>query len=136
MKSRTFDSSSEIDRFVPRSYSPKKDSSIGYRATRLIATAMSNVQMTFAESYVNGMEIPDSAFRGILHSKMPVLFRYHPALLAPYEWVLHDSERLAESAHELMDTQYDRPQAMPNQMLGDLPLIHLKYSMGLWEKGA
>jgi cyclopropane-fatty-acyl-phospholipid synthase len=136
MKSRTFDSSSDIDRFVPRSYSPERDSSIGYRTTRLMATAMNNVQMAFAESYVNGMEIPDSAFRGILHSTMPILFRYLPALLAPYEWVLHDSERLAESAHELMEVQYDRPQAMFNQMLGDWPLIYPKYSMGLWEKGA
>jgi cyclopropane-fatty-acyl-phospholipid synthase len=136
MKSRTFDSSSDIDRFVPRSYSPESDSSFGYRVTRLMATAMNNAQMAFAESYVNGLEIPDSALRSILHSTMPVLFRYLPGLLAPYEWVLHDSERLAESSHELMEVQYDRPQAMLNQMLGDWPVIYPKYSMGLWEKGA
>jgi cyclopropane-fatty-acyl-phospholipid synthase len=136
MNASTLDPSSDLEHFVPRSYGPQSDSSLGYRTTRLMATALNSVQMALAEAYVNGMEIPDSLFRSMIHGVMPMLFRHFPGLLAPYEWVLHDSERLAESSQELMEVQYDRPQAMLNQMLGDWPLIYPKYSMGLWEKGA
>jgi cyclopropane-fatty-acyl-phospholipid synthase len=67
---------------------------------------------------------------------MPILFKHAPSLLAPYEWVLTESDRLAESSRELMKVQYDLPQAMLNQMLGDWPIIYPKYSMALWEDGA
>jgi cyclopropane-fatty-acyl-phospholipid synthase len=67
---------------------------------------------------------------------MPIFFEYFPALLAPYEWVLKETEHLAEGSQELMKVQYDLPQAMLNTMLGDWKLIYPKYSMGLWEKGA
>lgn len=111
-------------------------SSAAYKATRLMAETLNVAQMALAEAYVNGLEIPDAAFRAALHTTMPVLFQHFPGLLAPYEWVLKESDRLAESSRELMDVQYDRPQALLNQMLGDWPVIYPKYSTGFWEHGA
>jgi cyclopropane-fatty-acyl-phospholipid synthase len=109
---------------------------IGYQTTRLMATALNATQMVLAEAYINGLEIPDPVFRSMMHASMPMLFKHAPGLLAPYEWVLNESDRLAESSRELMKVQYDLPQAMLNQMLGDWEIIYPKYSMGLWENGA
>jgi cyclopropane-fatty-acyl-phospholipid synthase len=67
---------------------------------------------------------------------MPVLFKHCPSLLAPYEWVLTETDRTAEGSRDLMKIHYDLPQAMLNPMLGDGKLIYPKYTMGLWEKGA
>ena len=106
---------------------------IAYQTTRLIAELFNGTQMALAEAYINGLEIPDSIFRAMLNTSMPILFKSCPGLLAPYEWVLKESDQLAESSRELMKVQYDLPQAMLNQMLGDSPLIYPKYSMGLWD---
>jgi cyclopropane-fatty-acyl-phospholipid synthase len=111
-------------------------SPLAYRATRLMAGVLNGAQMVLAEAYVNGLEVPDSVFRSAMHASMPILFRHAPGLLAPYEWVLEESDRLAESSRELMKVQYNLPQAMLNEMLGDWPVIYPKYSMGLWENGA
>jgi cyclopropane-fatty-acyl-phospholipid synthase len=110
--------------------------SLAYKSTRLMARAVNGMQMALAEAYINGMEIPDSLYRAMLHGTMPTLFRSFPGLLAPYEWVLTESDRLAESSGELMKIQYDLPQTMLNGMLGDWEPIYPKYSMGLWENGA
>ncbi len=109
---------------------------IAYQATRLMARACNGAQMALAEAYINGLEISDSAFRALIHQSMPILFQHCPALLAPYEWVLQESEHLAESSTELMKVQYDLPQALLNRMLGDWPVIYPKYSTGFWERGA
>ena len=106
---------------------------IAYQTTRLIAELFNSTQMALAEAYINGLEIPDSIFRAMLNTSMPILFESCPGLLAPYEWVLKESDQLAESSRQLMKVQYDLPQAMLNQMLGDWPLIYPKYSMGLWD---
>jgi cyclopropane-fatty-acyl-phospholipid synthase len=106
---------------------------IAYQTTRLIAELFNGTQMALAEAYINGLEIPDSIFRAMLNTSMSILFKNCPGLLAPYEWVLKESDQLAESSRELMKIQYDLPQAMLNQMLGDSPLIYPKYSMGLWD---
>jgi cyclopropane-fatty-acyl-phospholipid synthase len=111
-------------------------SRLGYKTTRLMASILNATQMTLAEAYINGIEIPDSVFRSLMQASMPMLFKHAPGLLAPYEWVLTESDRLAESSRELMKVQYDLPQAMLNQMLGDWPIIYPKYSMALWEDGA
>ncbi len=92
--------------------------------------------MTFAEAYINGLEVPDSIMCTAMYASMPIFFKYFPGLLAPYEWVLTESDRVAESSTELMKLQYDLPQAMFNQMLGNWDVIYPKYSMGLWERGA
>jgi len=67
---------------------------------------------------------------------MPILFRYFPSLLVPYQWVLEESQNLAEGSQELMKIQYNLPLKMFILMLGEGRLIYPKYSMGLWEKGA
>ena len=111
-------------------------SPIAYKITRLMATVFNKTQMALAEAYINGLEVPDSVFRAMFHASMPTLFRHFPSLLAPYEWVLTESNLLAESSEELMRLQYNLPQEMLNQMLGDWGVIYPKYSMGLWERGA
>lgn len=109
---------------------------IAYNATRGAARAVNAVQMALAEAYINGLEVPDSVFRSLINTSMPPLFQHCPGLLAPYQWVLNETDRIAEGSRELMKVQYDMPQAMLNQMLGDWQLIYPKYSMGLWERGA
>jgi cyclopropane-fatty-acyl-phospholipid synthase len=111
-------------------------SSFSYKATRSMASALDATQMLMVEGYINGFEIPDPVFKLMMHASMPMLFKHAPGLLAPYEWVLEESDRLADSARELMQVQYDLPQAMLNPMLGDWPIVYPKYSMGLWENGA
>ncbi|CAA9373263.1 Cyclopropane-fatty-acyl-phospholipid synthase [uncultured Microcoleus sp.] len=44
--------------------------------------------MAVAESYINGLEVPDSVLRSLFDTCMPVFFKHFPSLLAPYEWVL------------------------------------------------
>jgi cyclopropane-fatty-acyl-phospholipid synthase len=127
---------SDIQKHVPIAGDMALKKTMGYKATRLMARVFNAAQMTFAEAYVNGLEIPDSLFRSLLHTSMPILFQHAPGLLAPYEWVLQESDRLAESSQELMKVQYDLPQAMLNQMLGDWSVIYPKYSMGFWQHGA
>jgi cyclopropane-fatty-acyl-phospholipid synthase len=111
-------------------------SPMAYRATRGAVAVTNAVQMAFAEAYINGLELPDSVMRSLFNTLMPIIFRYFPALLTPYEWVLKETDHLAEGSKDLMKIQYDLPQAMLNRMLGDGKLIYPKYSMGLWEKGA
>ena len=111
-------------------------SPIAYKATRLMAGAFNIAQMAMAEAYISGAEIPDSLLRSLVHLTMPILFKHAPSLLAPYEWVLKESEHLAESSRELMKIQYDLPQAMLNRMIGDWQVIYPKYSTGFWENGA
>jgi cyclopropane-fatty-acyl-phospholipid synthase len=126
----------EIQKHIPVMGDMTLKSPMAYQATRLMAGAFNATQMALAEAYINGVEIPDAVLRSLLYNSMPILFKYAPGLLAPYEWVLHESDRLAESSRQLMQVQYDLPQAMLNRMLGDGPLIYPKYSMGLWENGA
>jgi cyclopropane-fatty-acyl-phospholipid synthase len=123
-------------RYVPSTSKIATQSPIAYKTTRLMAGAVNVAQMALAEAYINGLEIPDPLFRQVMDTSMSMLFQHAPGLLAPYEWVLQESDRLAESSRALMQVQYDLPQAMLNQMLGDWPLIYPKYSMGLWEDGA
>lgn len=127
---------SNVERHIPVVGDMALKSSAAYKATRLMAGALNTAQMTLAEAYINGLEIPDSLFRAMLHSSMPILFQHCPGLLAPYEWVLQESDHLAESSKELMEIQYDRPQAMLNAMIGDWRVIYPKYSTGFWENGA
>ena len=109
---------------------------LSYQVTRWMAGVCNGSQMALAEAYINGLEIPDSVFQSLLNRSMPILFQYCPGLLAPYEWVLQESDHLAESSPQLMKIQYDLPQTLLNEMLGDWPVIYPKYSMGLWENGA
>jgi cyclopropane-fatty-acyl-phospholipid synthase len=109
---------------------------VAYQLTRGAVTAVNAVQMLVAEAYMNGLEVPDYALRALFDTFMPIFFKYFPALLAPYDWVLKETDHLAEGSRELMKIQYDLPQEMLNRMLGDWKLIYPKYSMGLWQNGA
>ena len=47
-------------------------SPLAYKATRLMAGAFNATQMVMAEAYINGLEIPDSLMRSLLHTPFPV----------------------------------------------------------------
>lgn len=126
----------DIQKHIPIMGDINQKSPIAYKATREIATVFNATQMALAEAYIDGVEIPDSVFRALLHTSMPILFQHCPSLLAPYDWVLNESDHLAEGSRELMKVQYDLPQEMLNRMLGDGKLIYPKYSTGFWEHGA
>jgi cyclopropane-fatty-acyl-phospholipid synthase len=131
--------SSTVEQNIPRHPSATDINAKGpvaYLATRGMAHVVNALQMAMAEAYINGLEVPDPALRTVFRTYMPVLFRHFPSLLVPYEWVLRETDHLAEGSKDLMRIQYDRPQAMLNRMLGDWKLIYPKYSMGLWQKGA
>lgn len=126
----------DIQNHIPLVGDMKTKSSIAYQVTRMVTAVVNTVQMGVAEAYINGLEIPDPALKSLFDTCMPVFFKYFPALLVPYEWVLQETDQLAEGSKDLMKIQYDLPQVMLNRMLGDWKLIYPKYSMGLWEKGA
>ncbi len=127
---------SNFQKYLPIAGDINLKAPIAYKATREAASIVNTVQMALAEAYVNGLEVPDSVVRSMINSSMPLLFQQCPGLLAPYEWVLQETDHIAEGSRELMKVQYDLPQAMLNQMLGDWQIIYPKYSMGLWERGA
>ncbi len=126
----------DIQRYIPAIGDINAKIPIAYQATRGLVQVVNAVQMAVAESYINGVEVPDPLLRSMFDSCMPIFFKYFPSLLAPYEWVLHETEHLAEGSKDLMKLQYDLPQGMLNRMLGNSKLIYPKYSMGLWQKGA
>ena len=125
-----------IQRHIPLTGDIHAKSSLAYLATRGAAKVVNVMQMSVAEAYINGLEVPDAVLRSLFDTCMPVLFKHFPALLAPYEWVLTETDHVAEGARDLMQLQYDLPQGMLNRMLGDSPVIYPKYSMGLWKRGA
>ncbi len=128
--------SSDFQRFVPLVGDIQQKTAIAYRLTRTAVSSVNAVQMAFAEAYINGLTLPDSMLKQFFNVSMPIFFKHFPALLAPYDWVLQETDQIAESSKQLMDLQYDLPQEMLNRMLGDGKVIYPKYSMGLWEKGA
>jgi cyclopropane-fatty-acyl-phospholipid synthase len=126
----------QLQRHLPVVGDINLKSPLAYVATRGTVEVVNAVQMLVAESYINGLEVPDAVLRSLFETCMPVFFKHFPSLLAPYEWVLKETEHLAEGSRDLMKIQYDLPQQMLNVMLGDYPVIYPKYSMGLWENGA
>ncbi|WP_375467866.1 SAM-dependent methyltransferase [uncultured Nostoc sp.] len=126
----------EIEKYIPIVGDINIKSPLAYQATRGAVEVVNTVQMAVAEAYINGLEVPDPVLESLFDTCMPIFFQYFPSLLAPYEWVLKETDHLAVGSRELMKIQYDLPQAMLNTMLGDWKLIYPKYSMGLWEKGA
>ncbi|MCL1475050.1 SAM-dependent methyltransferase [Argonema antarcticum] len=126
----------DIEKYIPVVGNVNIKSPLAYKVTRGVVPVVNAVQMGVAEAYINGLEVPDAVLEGMFNTFMPIFFRYFPSLLAPYEWVLTETDRIAEGSRDLMKIQYDLPQDMLNQMLGDGKVIYPKYSMGLWEKGA
>lgn len=126
----------DIEKYLPLVGDVHIKTPLAYQATRGAVSVVNTLQMAAAEAYINGLEVPDFLLEGLFDSFMPVFFRYFPSLLAPYDWVLKETDHLAEGSKDLMKLQYDLPQGMLNKMLGDGQLIYPKYSMALWEKGA
>jgi len=126
----------DIQKHIPVVGDVNIKSPLAYQATRGAVEVVNTLQMAVAEAYINGLEVPDSVLRSLFDTCMPIFFQYFPSLLAPYEWVLKETDHLAEGSRDLMKIQYDLPQGMLNTMLGNGKLIYPKYSMGLWEKGA
>ncbi|MEH1766695.1 SAM-dependent methyltransferase [Nostoc sp.] len=125
-----------LEKYIPLVGDLNIKTPLAYTATRGAVEVVNTIQMAIAEAYINGLEVPDSVLVSLFDTCMPVFFKYFPGLLAPYEWVLKETDHLAEGPRDLMKIQYDLPQGMLNKMLGDGKLIYPKYSMGLWEKGA
>lgn len=128
--------SNNVQKYIPLIGDINTKNTLAYQTTRLATTAFNATQMTLAEAYINGLEIPDAVLKLLFDSCMPILFRYFPSLLVPYKWVLEESNHLAEGSQELMKIQYNLPLEMFILMLGEGKLIYPKYSMALWEKGA
>jgi cyclopropane-fatty-acyl-phospholipid synthase len=125
-----------IQRYIPIIGDINTKKPLAYQVTRGCILIFNLIQMAFAESYIHGLEIPDTALESFFDTWMPIIFRYFPALLTPYDWVLKETNQVAAGSQELMKTQYNLPQGMLNRMIGEGQLIYPKYSMGLWEKGA
>lgn len=125
-----------IEKYIPLVGDVNIKTPLPYKTSRGAVKVVNAAQMAIAEAYINGFEVPDAVLRSLFDTFMPILFKYFPSLLAPYDWVLKETDHLAEGSRDLMKLQYDLPQAMLNTMLGDGKLIYPKYSMALWEKGA
>ncbi len=91
--------------------------------------------MAFAETYINGLEIPDALCLKLLHNFTAVLYHKFPSLMIAYDWITKESDLLAEGSQQLMDIQYNLPEEMFRLMLGESEIMYPKYSMALWEKG-
>ncbi|MGF1487546.1 MAG: class I SAM-dependent methyltransferase [Prochloraceae cyanobacterium] len=97
---------------------------------------VNNLQMIWAETYINGLEIPDSLCLKLLTNLTAIFYHKFPSLVIAYDWVTKESDRLAVASRELMDIQYNLPTEMFKLMLEESELMYPKYSMALWEKGA
>ncbi|MDF0556767.1 class I SAM-dependent methyltransferase [Kamptonema sp. UHCC 0994] len=126
----------DLQKYLPLVGDINTKTTLAYKATRGAVQVVNTLQMAVAEAYINGLEVPDPVLAGLFDTCMPILFKYFPSLLVPYEWVMKETDNIAEGSRELINIQYDLPQTMLNTMLGDSKLIYPKYSMGLWEKGA
>lgn len=68
-------------------------------AARMIANT---IQMGFANAYINGLEIPDQVLRALLDASARLSYDQYQDLLVPYDWLLKESDQLAEGFKELM----------------------------------
>ncbi|MBD0264608.1 MAG: class I SAM-dependent methyltransferase [Tolypothrix sp. Co-bin9] len=126
----------DIQRHTPLVGDVNNKSRISYQATRTAIAGFNALVMTGVEAYINGVKIPDSLLKSLLNLSVQISYKYFPSLLVPYEWLLQETDRLAEGSHELMKVQYDLPEEMFSLMLKETELLYPKYTMALWEKGA
>ncbi len=126
----------DIQKHIPIGGDVNSKSLFTNQANRTAIALFNAVQMVGAETYINGLEVPDSVLKSLLDTTIPVIFKYFPSFLVAYDWILKESDHLAEGSHELMKIQYDLPEKMFSLMLKEGKLIYPKYTMALWEKGA
>jgi cyclopropane-fatty-acyl-phospholipid synthase len=94
------------------------------------------IQMGLGNAYINGLEVPDQVLRILCNTFAGLLFDKFPSLLVRYDWLKKESARLAEGSEELMKVQYNLPEELFIDMLGESETVYPKYTMALWEKGA
>lgn len=109
---------------------------LAYHATWGVIRLTNLIQMSVAEAYINGIEVSDFSLQKLFSNCMPIFFKFFPSLLTAYEWVLEESQFIAEGSGDLMEVQYDLPQEMFDLMLGSSQLVYPKYTVGLWDRGA
>lgn len=126
----------DVQKHIPIKGDINSKSPLAYKVTRGAVEVVNTVQMAVAEAYINGLEVPDAALKSLLDTTIPIIYKHFPSFLIAYDWILKESEQLAEGSRELMKIQYDLPQAMFSLMLGEGKLIYPKYTMALWAKGA
>ncbi|MGB7709024.1 MAG: hypothetical protein WBL95_05685 [Microcoleus sp.] len=68
-----------IEKHIPIVGNVHTKSPIAYRATRLAVSTVNALQMAAAESYINGLEVPDSVLRSLFDTCMPLFFKYFPS---------------------------------------------------------
>jgi cyclopropane-fatty-acyl-phospholipid synthase len=102
----------------------------------LMVKLFNALQIMGSEAYINGLELPDHRLRQLLDNVLDLVQSKYPGLFVPYEWLLQESDRLAEGSHELMQVQYDLPTQLFRLMLTESKEILPKYTMALWEHGA
>lgn len=125
-----------IQRNIPLVGDVNTKSPIAYQATRIANAAFNAISMAGAEAYINGGEIPDPVLKSFLDASVQICYNYFPSFLVPYEWLLKESDRVAEGSQELMNIQYNLPEEMFRLMLKETELLYPKYTMALWEKKA
>lgn len=125
-----------IERHTSKVGGVNNKTAISYQASRTAIARFNAMVMTGAEAYINGLKIPEKVLKSLLNLSMLCSYKYFPSLLVPYEWLLLQSDRLAEGSQELMKVQYDLPEEMFSLMLKETELLYPKYTMALWEKGA
>lgn len=107
-----------------------------YKSKKPIINFFNSIQMRLAEGYIGGSEVPDSFLKNIAKAVISIVYRYYTYLFITDEWILTESEAIAEESEELMKLQYDLPKKMFRLMLDEDDLLYPKYTMALWEKGA
>ena len=72
-----------IEKHIPIVGNVHTKSPIAYGATRLAVSAVNTLQMAAAESYINGLEVPDSVLRSLLIPVCPSFSSIFPLCLHP-----------------------------------------------------
>ena len=121
--------SSNTEQEIKQKYNPKK-------FHPLLVKPINAIQMLFADTYINGLTIPDALCLKFLTGSTEFFYKNLSSLMISYDWVIKESDLLAEGSHELMKIQYNLPEQIFKLMLGESELMYPKYSMALWEKGA
>ncbi|HEY9767630.1 MAG TPA: class I SAM-dependent methyltransferase [Coleofasciculaceae cyanobacterium] len=113
-----------------------QQNSVSKQYKPLMVKPINGIQLLFAESYINGLKIPDALCLKLLTNTTAFFYKNLSSLMIAYDWVTKESDLLAESSQELMDIQYNQPETMFKLMLGESDVMYPKYTMALWEQGA
>jgi len=106
------------------------------QSSALAIQLFKSLQLLGAGAYINGLELPDSFLKRLLDRVFDLVQAHYPQLFVSYDWLLRESEQMAEGSRELMKIQYDLPTRLFQLMLRDSPDCYPKYTMALWERGA